>query len=167
MIHSCIQHHQIVTLVTTAWACHTVIVYCATCVCFVAAGCIPDHISTFAGYGQQAFIGDNAPASSAGLYFPTGLALDVNGSVYIADSGQHRIRRVDAETGIITTVAGVGSPGSSGDQGPAIAAQLNTPTSVTFDPTGAMYITEALGNRIRRCVTHSVWYACLPLVLGT
>lgn len=60
---------------------------------------------------------------------------------------------MDAETGIITTMAGVGSPGGSGDQGPAIAAQLNTPTSVTFDPTGAMYITEALGNRIRRCVT--------------
>jgi sugar lactone lactonase YvrE len=127
---------------------HDICLHCLDCL--AAAGCVPDHISTYAGYGQQAFIGDNAPAASAGLLFPTGLALDVNGSLYIADSGQHRIRRVDPETGIITTVAGVGSPGGSGDMGPAIAAQLNTPTSVTFDSTGSMFITEALGNRIRR-----------------
>lgn len=113
-------------------------------------GCIPDHISTFAGYGQQAFIGDDAPASSAGLLYPTGITLDVNGSLYIADSGQHRVRRVDAATGIITTVAGIGTEGSTGDGGPAVAGQLNTPTSVTFDAQGSMYITEAIGNRIRR-----------------
>jgi sugar lactone lactonase YvrE len=128
------------------------------CLCYGAmlpirlphTGCIPDHISTFAGYGQQAFIGDDAPASSAGLLYPTGITLDVNGSLYIADSGQHRVRRVDAATGIITTVAGIGTAGSTGDGGPAVAGQLNTPTSVTFDAQGSMYITEAIGNRIRR-----------------
>jgi hypothetical protein len=59
---------------------------------------------------------------------------------------------VDADTGLITTVAGVGSAGSNGDGGPAVAAQINTPTSVTFDGNGSMIITEALGNRVRRCV---------------
>lgn len=103
-----------------------------------------------AGVGTQAFIGDNAPATSAGLLYPTGLALDKNGTLYIADSGQHRIRRVDAATGIITTVAGIGVPGSSGDGGPAVAAELNTPTSVVMDAQGSLYLTEALGNVVRK-----------------
>lgn len=76
--------------------------------------------------------------------------MDRNGSIYIADSGQHRIRRVDAVTGLITTVAGIGVAGSTGDGGLAVAAELNTPTSVAFDTHGSMYITEALGNRIRK-----------------
>jgi sugar lactone lactonase YvrE len=118
--------------------------------CCAVAGCIPDHISTIAGIGTQAFIGDNAPATSAGLLYPTGVILDKNGSIYIADSGQHRVRKVDAVTGLITTVAGIGVAGSTGDGGLAVAAELNTPTSVAFDPHGSMYITEALGNRVRK-----------------
>lgn len=114
-------------------------------------GCIPDYISTYAGYGQQAFVGDNAPAATAGLLYPTGLTL-YNGSLYIADSGQHRVRKVALAEGnvpIITTVAGTGTAGGTGDGGPAVAAALNTPTSVAFDSVGNMVITEALANRIR------------------
>lgn len=164
-------------------------------------GCIPDYISTYAGYGKQAFIGDNSPATSAGLLYPTGITLGANQSLYIADSGQHRwvvlqrskrqrlacewlrwqasqlllcpaqsalllthasalaalllptqhrIRHVDAATGLISTVAGIGTGGSTGDGGPAVAAQLNTPTAIAFDAQGNMFIAEALGNRIRR-----------------
>lgn len=117
----------------------------------MSAGCIPDHISTITGNGDgTAFLGDNAPAASAGLVYPTGLTFDKNGSLYIADSGQHRIRKIDKLTGLITTVCGIGTPGAQGDGGPAVAAELNTPTSVAFDGASNMYITEALGNRVRR-----------------
>jgi hypothetical protein len=59
---------------------------------------------------------------------------------------------VDAATGLISTVAGIGTGGSTGDGGPAVAAQLNTPTAIAFDAQGNMFIAEALSNRIRRCV---------------
>lgn len=122
----------------------------------MSAGCIPDHISTLAGVGDQAFLGDDAPATSAGLLYPTGVALDRNGSLFIASSGQHRIRKVDAVTRLISTVAGIGTPGAEGDGGAAVAAQLNTPTAIVFDPQGNMFITEALGNRVRRCARKAV-----------
>ena len=93
---------------TTPVPCYLSTKVCSPAVSLLAyhAGCIPDHISTFAGYGNQQFVGDNAPATSAGLLYPIGLAL-FNNSLYIADSGQGRIRRVGPD-GIIKTVAGTG-----------------------------------------------------------
>lgn len=70
---------------------------------------------------------------------------------------------MDAATGLISAVAGIGTAGSSGDGVPAVAAQLNTPTAIAFDTKGNMFIAEALGNRIRRCAFCPVEFACKRL----
>ena len=80
-------------------------------------------ITTVAGSGVQGFSGDNGPATAAELDSPAGLALDSAGDLYIADSHNHRVREVAAATGTISTIAGTGAPGFSGDGGPATAAQ--------------------------------------------
>ena len=105
-------------------------------------------ITTVAGTGVNTFGGDNGPATSAGLPAPTGVAVDGAGNLYIAES-DHRVRRVDP-AGIITTFAGTGVQGFSGDDGPAISAQLDTPTSVAVDSDGNVYIVDSDNNRIRR-----------------
>ena len=81
-------------------------------------------ISTVAGTGSTEFSGDGGPASKANLSMPYSIALDRNGNLYVVDTGNYRVRRIDATTGIITTVAGNGSYGFSGDGGPAIHATL-------------------------------------------
>ena len=85
-----------------------------------------DVITTVAGNGTRGFSGDNGPATSAQLYGPSGVAVDSAGNLYIADSGNNRIRKVS--NGVITTVAGNGTGGFSGDNGPAISAQLDRPS---------------------------------------
>ncbi len=94
-------------------------------------------------------IGDGGPAASACLHFPERTAVDGAGNVFIADSGNHRIRRVDATTGLISTVAG-GGPGPRGDGGPATAATLVTPFDVAFDSTGNLYVADLGEHRVRR-----------------
>ncbi|HXH89969.1 MAG TPA: hypothetical protein VNN25_00195 [Thermoanaerobaculia bacterium] len=94
--------------------------------------------------------GDGMPATAATLSLPRGLAVDATGSLYIADRFHHRIRRVDATTRIITTVAGTGEPGFSGDGGPALSAQLQTPFAVAFDRAGNLLIADDDNYRIRR-----------------
>jgi len=106
-------------------------------------------ISTFAGTGTPAYSGDGGPASNATLSDPWGVAVDTAGSVYIADSGNHRIRKVP-RGGVITTVAGNGTQGSSGDGGPAVSASLCHPTAVAADLSGNLYIADECNNRIRR-----------------
>src|SRR5262249_21380063 len=86
----------------------------------------------------------------AKLKSPSGIALDSAGNLYIADSGNHRIRKVDAATGIITTVAGNGQLGFSGDDGPAIQANFYLPTGVAVDAGGNIYIVDFGNKRIRR-----------------
>src|SRR3990172_1528456 len=81
-------------------------------------------ISTFAGTGTFGFSGDGAVATSAQLYYPRGVAVDGGGNVFIADSLNHRVRRVDAGTGLISTFAGTGIDGFSGDGAAATSAQL-------------------------------------------
>src|ERR1019366_9158062 len=81
-------------------------------------------ITTVAGNGSQGYFGDGGAAIKAGLSYPSGVAVDPSGNLYIADWGNDRIRKVDVK-GIITTVAGSGSVGYSGDGGPATAASLN------------------------------------------
>jgi large repetitive protein len=106
-------------------------------------------ITTVAGGPTSGFSGDGGPAPSALLNVPVGLAIDAAGDIYIADSGNNRIRRVDAVTGIITTVAGNGTAAFVGDGGLATAASLNMPTGVAIDTAGDIYIADAGNNRIR------------------
>ena len=106
-------------------------------------------ITTIAGIGGNGFSGDGGPAGTARLSFPSGLALDAAGNLYIADTGNHRIRRLDP-SGTITTVAGTGQPGFSGDGGPAVSAQLTAPKGVSVDGSGNLYIADQEDLRIRR-----------------
>jgi hypothetical protein len=102
-----------------------------------------------AGNGAAAFGGDNGPATAASLFYPSGIALDRAGNLFIADGYNLRIRRVDAKTGVITTVAGNGSQGYSGDNGPATSASLYFPGDVALDTAGNLFIAEE-SNHIRR-----------------
>ena len=105
-------------------------------------------ITTVAGNGTAGFAGDNGPAVAAQLSQPTGVAVDGQGNLYIADTSNSRIRRVSA-AGTITTVAGSGTPGYSGDGGPALNAQLQNPQSVAIDAQGNLVIADSVNNVIR------------------
>ncbi len=106
-------------------------------------------ITTVAGNGTGWYSGDGGPATSAELHSPYGVAVDTAGNLYIADSLNNRIRMISVSTGIITTVAGNGTPSYSGDNGPAVNAGLNNPTGVAVDNTGNIYIADQRNNRIR------------------
>ncbi len=106
-------------------------------------------ISTVAGSGTRGFGGDGGAATAAQLYYPHGVALDAAGNLYIADGGNHVIRKVDA-AGVISTVAGSGTRGFGGDGGAATAAQLRYPEGVALDAAGNLYIADSGNNRIRR-----------------
>ena len=105
-------------------------------------------ISTVAGNGDQSYSGDGGPATSAALNLPGGVALDAAGNLYIADSNNHRIRKVAAD-GTITTIAGNGLMGYSGDGGPATGAQFNTPMGVAVDSSGDVYVADTDNYAIR------------------
>jgi uncharacterized protein (TIGR03437 family) len=107
------------------------------------------NITTLAGNGIPLFGGDNGPAIQSGL-LPTDLAYDGAGSLYIADGFNNRIRKVNLSTKIITTVAGAGSSGYSGDGGAATGAQLNNPTGVAVDSAGTIYIADYGNGVVRR-----------------
>lgn len=125
-------------------------------------------ITTVAGTGvacssSSAQCGDSGQAASAQLNTPTGVAVDGAGNLFIADSLDHRIRRVDAVTKVITTVAGTGnqcgnSMSSCGDGGLSTSAQLNQPNNMTVDAAGNLYIADSLDNRIRKvdASTHDI-----------
>jgi hypothetical protein len=112
------------------------------------------NISTVAGNWSlgAGYNGDYIPATSAQLKYPAAVAVDTQGNLYIADSGNNRIRRVDHVTHIITTVAGTGTAGYYGDNGPAINARLNSPSGLAFDPSGNLYISDS-GNDVIRKLT--------------
>ena len=93
-------------------------------------------ISTIAGTGTNSYSGDNGAATSATLNHPHGVGLDTAGNVYIADTHNHRIRKVTISTGIITTFAGTGTASYSGDNGPATSATLYYPSGVAVDSAG-------------------------------
>jgi trimeric autotransporter adhesin len=105
-------------------------------------------LATVAGTGIRSYSGDAGPASIAQFDAPAGIAIDSRGNLYVADSRNHRIRKV-ATDGTVTTVAGNALPGFSGDGGKATLAQLNRPTGVAIDSAGNLYIADSGNNRIR------------------
>jgi sugar lactone lactonase YvrE len=108
-------------------------------------------ITTVAGNGTAyTYAGDGGPATSAALNSPDGVALDSAGNIYIADSGNSVIRKVTVATGIITTAAGTGVKGFSGDTGPATSAQLSTPYGIALDSAGNLYIADSGNGRVRK-----------------
>jgi trimeric autotransporter adhesin len=116
----------------------------------LAAGPAVGTISTIAGTGTGGFNGDLGQAIAAQLNNPTSTAIDAAGNVYIADQVNHRIRKVTVATGVISTVAGTGAPGSLGDGGAATAAMLSSPRGIAFDAAGNLYIADYNNSRIRR-----------------
>jgi len=109
-------------------------------------------ITTVAGGGVCAsggFCGDSALATAAGLYKPMAVTVDASGNIYIADTGNNRIRFVATGTGIIYTIVGTGLIGFSGDGGQATAAYLHNPYGVAIDNSGNLYVADNLNNRIR------------------
>jgi sugar lactone lactonase YvrE len=106
-------------------------------------------MDTSAGNGTQGFGGDNGPANTSELNDPFGVAADAAGNLFIADLGNNRIRRVDATTHAITTIAGLGSSGYSGDGGQASSAELNQPLGVALDGAGNLYIADADNDVVR------------------
>ena len=111
-------------------------------------------IDVIAGTGEIGFTGDGGPATQAKFNQPYGVTLDQAGNLFVADSGNSRIRRVDARTGIISTVAGGGKKGIAGDGGPALEAGLEWPMSVAVDRAGNLYIgqntNDPASTRIRK-----------------
>jgi streptogramin lyase len=107
-------------------------------------------ITTFAGTGEKGNSGDGGPALQAKLNEPYEVVFDHAGNLFFTDMPDHVIRRIDRKTGILTTVAGTGEPGFSGDGGPAIQAQFRQPHSIAFAPDGALLICDIGNNRIRR-----------------
>ena len=121
-------------------------------------------ITTVAGNGGQGFGGDGGLATSASLQNPYDVTVDALGNMFIMDFANLVVRKVDVITGIITTIAGTaGSPGFSGDNGPAVSAQINYPTSISLDGLGNLYIADNGNNRIRKVETVP---AVLPVVPG-
>src|SRR5262245_50592328 len=106
-------------------------------------------IRTFAGTGISGFSGDGGAARNAMLSFPTGLLFDTGGNMLVSDSNNNRIRKI-TPTGIISTIAGTGTPGYSGDGGPALQAQLNSPWGLSLDKAGNIFFTDVLNSAVRK-----------------
>lgn len=108
-------------------------------------------ISTVAGTGQKGYSGDGGPASQATFNLPHEIRFDRDGNLFVVDMANHAVRKIDRKTNVITTIAGTGKPGYSGDEGPATAAQLKQPHSIQFGPDGNLFICD-IGNHVIRAV---------------
>jgi|SRR5579883_425302 len=121
-------------------------------------------ITSVAGTGEKGFAGDGGPAASAKLDQPFDVAFDKSGNFYFSDTNNHRVRRVDAKTGIITTVAGNGKKGFSGDGGKATDASLNEPYGIAFDADDNLYIVDRLNFCVRKVTAKT---AFITTIAGT
>ena len=110
----------------------------------------PSIIRTIAGTGERGYSGDGGPAGAALLSEPFMCAFDAAGNLYVAESMNHCVRRVDRDTGVIVTIAGTGAEGYSGDGGPATAAAFNQPYSIQVDANGDVYVVDRLNYVIRK-----------------
>ncbi len=119
-----------------------------------------DETSLVAGTGATGYTGDGGLAADATLNAPTAIAVDIAGNVFIADTGNYAIRRVDAVTGVITTICGGNGHGDSGDNGPATAAELEKPVGLAVDAADEIFIADAEDTQIRKIQTNGVilWY---------
>ena len=106
-------------------------------------------LHNFAGNGETCYSGDYGPCGEAGLYLPLDVVCDSKNNLYICDSGSNRIRKIDVETGIITTVVGTGQWGFNGD-GPALEVNLTYPAAIVFDQHDRLYIADTQAHRIRQ-----------------
>jgi streptogramin lyase len=111
----------------------------------------PDgRITTVAGTGERGWSGDGGPATAAKLSEPYEVRFDRAGNIFWVERLSHCVRKLDAKTGVISTIAGTGTAGFSGDNGPAIKAQLSEPHSIGFDSAGNLYICDVRNHRIRK-----------------
>ena len=111
-------------------------------------------LTIIAGTGRQGFAGDGGPAIAAELNTPSGVAVDSAGNVFIADTGNQRVRRIAMADGTIATVAGSGLAGFIGDNGLAVAAALRQPTAIVVDGSGALYVADSGNHRVRRVLSN-------------
>ena len=107
-------------------------------------------IHTVAGSGQKGYTGDGGPALQATFNLPHEIRFDKKGDLYIVDMGNNAVRKVDLKSGVITTFAGTGKPGYSGDGGPAKDATFKQPHSIQFDPAGDLFICDIANHAIRK-----------------
>jgi streptogramin lyase len=107
-------------------------------------------LSTYAGSNQRGYTGDGGPATKATLNMPYEIAWDKAGNLFIMELGNNCVRRVDAKSLTISTLAGTGTKGFSGDGGPAAKAQFNQPHSLAFDAAGDLYVCDIMNHRIRK-----------------
>jgi sugar lactone lactonase YvrE len=125
------------------------------------------NITTVAGTGSWGFSGEGGAATSATLNAPSGLAVDAAGNVFVADTGNHRIRKITVSTGLITTIAGSGTHGFGGDGGAATAAQLDQPQAVAVDGAGNVYIADEANQRVRRVTAPTAPALLMTTIAGT
>jgi len=111
---------------------------------------VPGEMSTVVGNNAWLYQGDGVAATSASIFLPTGVVTDAAGNMYLSDSSNNRIRRVDATTGLISTIAGDGNPGFSGDNGPATQAEVSVPAGLALDGAGNLYFADTGNHAIRR-----------------
>jgi streptogramin lyase len=112
-------------------------------------------ISTIAGTGQKGYTGDGGPATQATFNLPHELRFDTAGNLYVADTGNDAVRRIDLKTGVITTFAGNGRKGETGDGGPASDASVSSPHSIQISPDDTLYICDVPSHIIRRVDLHT------------
>ena len=107
------------------------------------------RLTTIAGNGEKAYLGDGGPALNASFSAPHEIRFDTAGNLFVVERDAHVVRRVDGSTGLVSTVAGTGEGGYGGDGGPATAAQLRQPHSIAFDANGNLLICDIGNSRVR------------------
>jgi large repetitive protein len=128
---------------------------------------VPGIISTVAGDESWIYRGDGQPATASPIFLPFGVAVDPAGNMFIADSSNNRIRRVDGSSKLMSTVAGNGNAGNSGDGGPATMASLSLPTSVALDGAGNLYFADSNNHAIRMVTAATGIITTVAGVLGS